>query len=338
MRFCVMGWFGHQNRGDERLAEVLTRAFKNHHLTFLPFMEIPPETANWFDGIIFTGGLWHPRNSLARNFRRWSSQIHVPIIPIGLGIEQMTEDLRDGSDALVERCEMIYVRDNISAYLLGENKKIVVGPDITWLYPYALQEKNRSASENIVAFNLRFWQREYWPSLEWVSHVNRLDLPVNPWPLSPGDASLLRQYYRKIPEYFDIEPATKAGIVISMRFHGLVFAAQLGIPAIGLCYDPKCKRWLDEIGKSEWGLSLQEPTKLSDVIQDVIDLQAYERERLSSVRQDYITNTHALVTQAIELFESVSNAKSRNQKNILGRGLIWVGRKIINRGYRIKKS
>ncbi len=57
-------------------------------------------------------------------------------------------------------------------------------------------------------------------------------------------------------------------IVVSMRLHGLIFAAGLGIPTVGVAYDPKVSGFLDELGDDRY-VSLQAVN--AGVLCDLID-------------------------------------------------------------------
>lgn len=46
-------------------------------------------------------------------------------------------------------------------------------------------------------------------------------------------------------------------VVVSMRLHGLIFAAGLGVPTVGVGYDPKVSGFLDYLGSEQY-MSLQE--------------------------------------------------------------------------------
>jgi polysaccharide pyruvyl transferase WcaK-like protein len=41
-------------------------------------------------------------------------------------------------------------------------------------------------------------------------------------------------------------------LVVSMRLHTLIFAAGLGIPMVGVVYDPKVSGFLDDLGQTRY--------------------------------------------------------------------------------------
>ena len=52
-------------------------------------------------------------------------------------------------------------------------------------------------------------------------------------------------------------------ILISIRLHALIFAGVMGVPMLGISYDPKIERFLDSIGEKPLGT-------LSDVTEENI--------------------------------------------------------------------
>jgi hypothetical protein len=77
---------------------------------------------------------------------------------------------------------------------------------------------------------------------------------LHPWPLyfeNGGDAAAFRG---PVPGEFDLEPARRAAAVLTRRFHGLLFALQLGRPALVASEAPKVQRFLEENGLQGWAL------------------------------------------------------------------------------------
>jgi len=332
MRIGVLGWFGYCNAGDDRIAEVLTRRLESFHLTFLPSVPPPPEVANWFDAILLTGGSWHPRNGLAIEFHRWSRGVNVPILALGLGVESMTPELRAGSVALLRRCDMVWVRDEESRQLLGDSANIVVGPDLTWVDPY-LAGKGGST----IALNLRPWSRVGWSPEDWVRAARGLgqEEKLEAWPLALADARLLGKFLGGVPDAFDPEIARCSRLVVSMRLHGLIFAAQMGVPAIGIRYDPKCERFLREIGRSDWLLPLAGSDELGVLASDVRRNEQEEWRRLEHLGAELTIRSRGLLDRAVEILHA-SIPRRKRSLGLPARGLTWMGRRLIRIGYGLK--
>ena len=86
-------------------------------------------------------------------------------------------------------------------------------------------------------------------------------------------------------------------LIISIRLHALIFAGVMGVPMIGISYDPKIDRFLDSIGERPVG-NLQSITKgeLAD-----------EFERKWTLRDEYRGNNAAMMKKLREL--AIENAR-----------------------------
>lgn len=323
MRLAAIGWFGHNNAGDDRIAATLTRRLEGFHVSLLPSLPPPPEISNWFDGILLTGGIWHPRNRVAVDFHRWSKDVRVPILALGLGVESMPPELREGSAALVRRCEMVWVRDEESRRLLGDAPNVIIGPDVTWAEPIS-----GVPGWNQTLLNLRPWSRASWSAVDWVRAARGLverESRLEAWPLAPEDAQLLQGHLKDVPDGYDPGILLQAGLVISMRLHGLIFAAQMGLPAIGIGYDPKCERFLREIDRLEWLLPLDGADRLAECAADVERRTEEEIDRLDLLGAEKTRETRALLARAGEILRG----SSPRPQGLPARGVTWLGRRLI---------
>jgi len=337
MEVCILGWFGHGNAGDERIGEVLIRCSGDMHFTLLPFLPLPPEIVNWFDAVILTAGNWHPRHRLATEFHRWCRKIHVPIVGLGLGVERMTPELAAGSAALVERCDLLWVRDPESRRLLGDHQKILVGPDVTWLDPWPPVAAAARSQPAQIALNLRPWSRDDWRPGDWVAATRSLaGSTIAPWPLSAEDWKLLNRFYRDLANDFDLAVARGARIVVGMRLHSLIFAAQLGLPAIGISYDPKCERFLDGLGRREWALPLDAPERLREAVAAALAEWDQEHRRLLTLRETFREQAAEILDSAVEIFHAAGQGRRRRDPGLLSRALVWLGRRAIATGYALR--
>ncbi|MFH1855690.1 MAG: polysaccharide pyruvyl transferase family protein [Candidatus Omnitrophota bacterium] len=52
----------------------------------------------------------------------------------------------------------------------------------------------------------------------------------------------------------------RMGILIGMRFHSLVFAAKMGVPMVGIIYDPKAHCFLKEMGQRKFAMDIGDGT------------------------------------------------------------------------------
>jgi hypothetical protein len=237
MNIAVFGWYHHRNAGDDRIQQCLTRWLEGHTLAFLPAGRRPPvHLLRTCDAAILGGGgLIRDRGGMFRGMARWVRAAGIPVALAGVSVEGMTPELRAELRAFLDVCCFAWFRDRGSLAEVGEHPRAFVAPDVTWLYPF-----------------------EPAPGLGDGVAVTSADLtaPVtlHPWPLyfeNGGDAAA---FGRSVPGEFDLEPARRAAAVLTRRFHGLLFAIQLGRPALVDSGTPKVRRFLEENGLQDWAL------------------------------------------------------------------------------------
>lgn len=99
---------------------------------------------------------------------------------------------------------------------------------------------------NLRPYNLWPAQRDLWVDL--VSHWMGEGWQVEFIPLGPGDRGLALDLQVKLPELrvhstLELDTVAEvfngAGLCVSMRLHGIIFAALYGVLPLGLNYDPK---------------------------------------------------------------------------------------------------
>lgn len=157
MRIGIIGWYGHQNAGDERILHCLRRQFSGHELVvtsgFPDALERLSEL-NRCDCVLLGGG-----GLILRGFGRFAPLVlglRVPFACVGISVEAIHADNVELVTAIKRKAEFVLVRDQSSARLLN-HPKVVVGPDLTFLDPL---RPASPVAEQICALNLRNWH--YW--------------------------------------------------------------------------------------------------------------------------------------------------------------------------------
>lgn len=184
-----------------------------------------------------------------------------------------------------EKSEFIVVRDRESLLALGMPMKATYAPDLTFLY--SLKDEYDISDEKTIALNLRNWHpwNVQYNSLIYKS-FKRIDsyIPLRDrrifsrW--SPKETTRwLKEYSKKkgfniqpiplyffnralndyifLSKYFDTVNVTnleesiyeiaKARFLIGMRLHSLIAATQLGKPFVALGYQPKVRKYCEDI-------------------------------------------------------------------------------------------
>jgi polysaccharide pyruvyl transferase WcaK-like protein len=245
MNIAVFGWYHHRNAGDDRIQQCLTRWLEGHTLAFLPAGRRPPvHLLRTYDAAILGGGgLIRGRGGVFRDMARWVRASGIPVALAGVSVEGLTPELRAELRAFLDVCCFAWFRDRGSLEEVGEHPRAFVAPDITWLYPF---EPAPAEGEGLAVTSC-------------YDDLAALGVTLHPWPLyfeNGGDATGLRELLseRHVPEEFDLEPARHAAAVLTRRFHGLLFAIQLGRPALVDSETSKVRRFLEENGLQGWAL------------------------------------------------------------------------------------
>ena len=139
MKIAQIGWAGNANQGDERMFYCIKRYFKKHEIVrFRNLLEAIQsiELVNSCDYVLIGGG-----GLIFRGFSRYVEfikSIKKPLGCIGISIEadNLNPDMEAGLSLLKKKCDFIYVRDQKSKKLLQNHYKVIVGPDLSFLYPF----------------------------------------------------------------------------------------------------------------------------------------------------------------------------------------------------------
>lgn len=72
-------------------------------------------------------------------------------------------------------------------------------------------------------------------------------------------------------------------LIVGMRLHSLIFAANAGIPALALVYDPKVHHLMNSLGLTEYAIELQSmaPERLATILETAWDQQKQMRQTLA---------------------------------------------------------
>jgi polysaccharide pyruvyl transferase WcaK-like protein len=227
-----------------------------------------------------------------------------------VSIDSVGDDNLNFITYISKQAKFIIVRDKFSYNVFSnyKNENLMIAPDLTFLYPY--KPDFNSNIKNTVAISLRPWKPN--PFKQYTKNYHRFNklthkLPlikklfglwniekftsmvkketshvIKPFPLhindKNGDNLLMQKYFeadKKIS--FNINDLKQSQYLIGMRLHSLIFATQLGVPFIALSYASKINNYLEDIGMSDYLLSVSRYKDLPKRVQ----LLKKEKEAIS---------------------------------------------------------
>lgn len=286
MNIAVFGWYHHQNAGDDRLQQCITRWFDGHTLAFLPAgRPVPIDFLRTYDAVVLGGGgVLMSQGGMFRDMASWIRRFGGPVAMCGVSVERLPDGLAEELHAALDLMSFAWFRDQGSLEALGDHPRAFVAPDLTWLDPYEPSEAGEG-----VAIGLR--AEGAVPEEDWRAAFAELQRPRAPWPLyfeSGGDARLAERLLGlsegAAGNEFSIDPARDAASIVTGRFHGLVFGLQLGRPVLTVSSRPKVMRFLEEQGLAEWRVDENGPDAFSVLWPRFLDAREQITTRVRALR------------------------------------------------------
>lgn len=329
MNIAVFGWYHHQNAGDDRIQHCLSRWLDGHTLAFLPAGRPPPVAMlrGYDAAIIGGGGLLMRRGGVFRHMARWVRAAGIPVALVGVSVEQAEPALLGELRALLDldRCLFAWFRDRGSLAAVGAHRKAFCAPDVTWLYPFPAADGDGAG----IAVGLRP-QRDL-PLDGWRRALGALDQPLRPWPLyfeGGGDAAVLRRLLGErtpVADDFTLAPARRAAAIVTGRFHGLLFALQLGRPVLAVSSLPKVRRFLADNELPPFIVAEDRPQDLAAVWPAFVEHWPAAREQARRVRE----RLHQEVAARTEPYRALLLDAASRPKSALTRARLWLGRRVV---------
>jgi len=333
MRIALIGFYGHGNPGDDRILYCIRRLLQKHEV--IPIngfagMRSQRELVNSCDHVFFGGGGVVQRGTGVH--APLFQDLRPPFACLGISVEAVHDDNADLLKVLHEKSSFILTRDERSAMAFGLNNKVVVGPDLTFLFPYRVPDHAASCSD-ICGLNLLpwgFWPFEYkggadkfmrrltrkfprveamYPFPKWsparaVEAVRKEFKTVLPLPFywesgQPSDGDQLRRFFSRVEDEYSSEAFSGCGAIVAMRLHAAIFACQMGIPFVSLDYQPKNREFCRSIGYESYCVSLFRPAELKQAIGKLKANYAGVRQQLLAARDECHARIHNLINRLL---------------------------------------
>lgn len=337
MNIAVFGWYHHQNAGDDRMQQCITRWFDGHTLAFLPAgRPVPMDWLRTYDGVILGGGgILMSRGGMFRDMASWIRRFGGPVALCGVSAESLPDDLAGELRAALDVMSFAWFRDQGSLDAVGPHPRAFVAPDLSWLYPFEECDPGQGT-----AIGLR--REGDFPVDAWRAAFDDLDGPRLPWPLyfeSGGDAELAERLLGLEPgasgREFSVEVARRAARIVTGRFHGLTFGMQLGRPVLTVSSRPKVARFLEEHGLGDWRVDEHDAAAFQALWPRFLEAEADILDRFRDLRGRLAEQVvdRSREPRARFLEEAASRARRNSGlgsglRRVLGSGL----RRVISRG------
>ncbi len=328
MKIGVIGWYGHQNAGDERILYCLRRFFEGQEfLVTSGFGDAAKriDDLNRCDYVLLGGGGLILRG--LNTYAELIEQMEPPLGCVGLGVEAYHDDNAAFVDALKAKAEFILVRDAESRELLQNHFKVIVSSDLAFLYPLDVVEPAESDTCGVNLRDWYFWKCEHggeyykhmmslsrsnpdiekeYPHCKWEpakafniikkKFSNLLAVPLCSENSPKADHVVLKSFFDNVDEAIFLPRIYNSlRYLIGMRLHSLIFACQSGIPFVSLSYQPKNERFCRALGLEKLSVGLFDLSELDSAISVVKDSYSQLREKLIFERD----RAHADITSTM---------------------------------------
>jgi polysaccharide pyruvyl transferase WcaK-like protein len=286
----IIGWWRHDNQGDFRILENMTRALAPHRVVpiDLPFTfnEDTLRRLNLLDFLILGGGglFQQVPPPPFDTFDEWGQRLETPIGVAGVGIDSIPDEYRRSVLALVEQARFFYVRDAASRQIVT-HPGVKVAPDLSFLYPLSCPNGAEPPADHntpVCGVNLRKC-----PELDaeqWIRALQGLSVHLRGIPLSGlgtwQEISMLRQLDKECVASFQSDLYAGLDMMIGTAFHAVVFAAQAAVPTIAIAYAPKVRRFMADIGLADYAVAPDEWRRLPELVAQLLSRRAQLADHL----------------------------------------------------------
>lgn len=311
MKILVYGWYGNTNLGDEAFKDAFRFLFPQHTFKFGNHI---PADVNSYDAVWFGGGSFFDGPLVNPS----KVEIKKPIAFIGIGLPAKPEAVPATTLPVLKQAKLILCRDSASvetAKALGLSATQM--PDLALATPN-LHPRNPKHNKVTIFCNDNFTPRLgspeymilafYWFMSEFSSVCNMLiekGYELEFVPMGVGDiddrrfaAMIHSRITKKAKAVWQVNPFThsefekaisESALVISQRFHGVVFSIKYGVPFVSINAADKFASLMKDMG-----------------VNSCLDYYGFTKVRfLDAMEHSDITATHKFYLASVESFQKV---------------------------------
>jgi len=168
---------------------------------------------------------------------------------------------------------------------------------------HVLEYENIRADKNYFCVNLRSWRYNEPNFTDKIAKLIKMQIEKNFIPIyiamHPSDYNILKEVITKVnsrhillSKVYDIGTLMsiikESKFIVAMRLHSLIYAISVGVPAIGLAYDPKVSFFLEYAHQKTYVSTKDIDIKLlNNMIDDILENYA-EKVKLIKERASYL--------------------------------------------------
>jgi polysaccharide pyruvyl transferase WcaK-like protein len=242
-----------------------------------------------------------------RGLRHLLRRAHVPLGFVGVSAEHPEPALAAELQGVAHRLAVFWARDEGTLAELGltAGERTFVAPDLSWLVaPSAAGPRPpRGAGVAVAVAGHGGLDADAWgPALA------ALPGPVRPWPFlleRDADHHALQRLLPDavVPTSHDAALAAEVAVVVSARYHGLVFGLQQGRPVVGIGDAPKVRRLLHEQGLADWHVPADRPDRVGPVVASLLAEHEEASARAAEVAARARADVRAAAQRTLALLE-----------------------------------
>lgn len=308
LKILSLGFFGHQNAGDDLLRASLEYIFREHRVTFSS-LEPSIQAMNEYDLIVIGGGSLWPDFKFFRRPISELRRLKTPVCILGVSAKRDDRSIFKSTKFLINNAKFFHVRDSTTKELLGA-ENILVGADLFWWAPWDVPELSepklvfRNADDLLMGYDLskrvaiafRSDKTISWDPLRLISVVRSYGFDPIPFPFYFGsvkhdgkaeinDSAFLSKILGgPLMTHWSILPAVTSDIVLAMRYHAILVSIRLGRVVIGLDCHPKISAFYKEFELSELCVRPDDPLALDMAMRRVVEDYPKYRNRVLEIR------------------------------------------------------